>query len=59
MSSIGGENITAKWGINKKVIITEKDTLKIEKIFPKYKLIWIARDSKTRSRGRRILIEYK
>ncbi len=59
LSSIGGENITAKWGINKKLIITEKDTLKIEKIFPKYKLIWIERDSETRSRGRRILIEYR
>lgn len=59
LTSIDGENITVKWGINKKVIITERDTLKIDKIFPKYKLIWIEQDKETRKNGRRILIEYK
>ncbi len=59
LKSIGGEHITVKWGINKKVIITEKDTLKIEKIFPTYQLIWIEQNEETKKNGRRILIEYR
>lgn len=59
LTSIGGEHITVKWGINKKVIITEKDTFKIEKIFPTYQLIWIEQDQETKKNGRRILIEYR
>jgi hypothetical protein len=59
LTSIGGENIKVKWGGGKKTIITEKDILKIEKIFPKYKLIWIERENEIKKTGRRILIEYR
>lgn len=52
------KKFTIKWGKNKKVIITEKYTLKIDKIFPIYKLIWIKQDKERQKNGRRILIEY-
>ena len=58
LSSIGGKKINAKWGKDKKIIIIGEDSLTIEQIFPKYKLIWITQDFKAKKNDRRILIEY-
>ncbi len=59
LKTIGVSNMKIKWGIDKKIIITEHDTLVIEKIFPNYKLIWIKQDTDERKNGRRKLIEYR
>ena len=58
LKTIGAENLTIKWGLNKETIIIKNDTLFIEKIFPHEKLIWIKQDNYSKKNGRRILIEY-